>query len=79
MKNIQNVVDFADLCVFAEQEKIAFYNAAHDILGKEFYPFDGMRELYKQEVDQYTEDVKAVEILTRFMESKNVDFINITK
>ena len=78
MKNIQNVVDFADLCMFAETEKIAFYNAAHDILDKEFYPHDGMHELYKQEVDQYTEDVRAVEILTRFMESKNVDFINIT-
>lgn len=78
MKNIQNVVDFADLCVFAEQEKIAFYNAAHDILDKDFYPHDGMRELYKSEVDQYTEDARAVEILTRFMESKNVDFINIT-
>lgn len=78
MRNIQNVVDFADLCMFAEMEKIAFYNAAHDILDKEFYPRDGMFELYKSDVDQYTEDVKAVEILTRFMESKNVEFINIT-
>lgn len=78
MRNIQNVVDFADLCVFAEQEKIAFYNAAHDILDKEFYPRDGTFELYKEEVDQYTEDARAVEILTRFMESKNVEFINIT-
>jgi hypothetical protein len=79
MRNIQNVVDFADICVFAEFEGIAHYNAAHDILDREFYPHDGMRELYKEEVDQYTEDDRAVKILTRFMESKNVDFINITK
>lgn len=80
MKNIQNVVDFADLCVFAQQENIAHYNAAHDILDKDFYPsFDmGMIELYKSEVDQYTEDARAIEILTKFMESKNVEFINIT-
>ena len=80
MRNIKNVVDFADICMFAEQEKIAHYNAAHDILDKDFYPsFDmGMIELHKSEVDQYTEDLRAIEILTKFMESKNVEFINIT-
>ena len=78
MRNIQNVVDFADICMFAEQEKIAFYNAAHAILDKEFYPHDGMFELYKRDVDQYTDDPKAIDILTRFMESKNVPFITIT-
>ena len=81
MKNIQNVVDFADLCMFAEQEKIAHYNAAHSILDKKFYPSSDMGptiELYKSEVDQYTDDAQAIEILTKFMESKNVKFINIT-
>ena len=77
MRNIKNVVDFADICVFAEKEKIAFYNAAHDILGK-FYPHDGMFELHKSEVDQYTDDPQAIEILTRFMESEKVELINIT-
>ena len=81
MRNIENVVDFADICIFAQQEKIAHYNAAHEILDKDFYPSSDMGptiELYKSEVDQYTEDPKAIEILTKFMESKNVKFINIT-
>jgi hypothetical protein len=78
MRNIKNVVDFADLCVFAEQENIAGYNPAHDILN-EFYPHDGTFELHKIEVDQYTDDPQAIEILTRFIESKKVEFINITQ
>lgn len=79
MKNIQNVVDFADICMFAEQQKIAHYNAAHDILDKDFYPdMDPIYKLHKCEVEQYTEDPQAIEILTKFMESKNVEFINIT-
>lgn len=79
MRTVKNVVDFADICMFAEQQKLAFYNAAHDIL-LDFYPYDGMPfELYKEEVDQYTEDAKAIEILTKFMESENVEMINITK
>jgi hypothetical protein len=81
MRNIENVVDFADICMFAEQEKIAHYNAAHSILDKDFYPSSDMGptfELYKSEVSQYTDDAQAIEILTKFMESKNVTFINIT-
>ena len=81
MRNIENVVDFADICMFAEREKIAYYNAAHSILDKDFYPSSDMGptfELYKSEVAQYTDDAQAIEILTKFMESKNVEFINIT-
>lgn len=81
MRNIENVVDFADICMFAEQIGIAHYNAAHSILDKQFYPSSDMGptiELYKSEVDQYTNDPKAIDILTRFMESKNVNFINIS-
>ena len=78
MRNIQNVVDFADICMFAESQGIAFYNAAHSILDKKFYPYEGMFELYKSDVNQYTDDEKAIKILTEFMESKNVEFINIS-
>lgn len=81
MRNIENVVDFADICMFAEKIGVAHYNAAHDILDKDFYPASDMGptfELHKCEVEQYTEDSRAIEILTKFMESKNVKFINIT-
>ena len=81
MRNIENVVDFADLCIFAQEIGVAHYNAAHSILDKDFYPSSDMGpsiELYKSEVEQYTEDPQAIEILTKFMESKNVKFINIT-
>ena len=81
MRNIENVVDFADICMFAEQIGIAHYNAAHSILDKKFYPSSDMGptiELYKSEVAQYTNDQKAVDILTKFMESKQVEFINIS-
>lgn len=80
MRNIQNVVDFADICMFAEQAGIANYNQAHSILDKDFYPSSDMGptiELYKSEVCQYTDDAKAIDILTKFMQSKYVDFINI--
>jgi hypothetical protein len=78
MRNIQNVVDFSELCVFAEQIGVAHYNAAHDILDKNFYPDGyGTFEVYKSDVDQYTDDNKAIEIMVKFMESKGVEFINI--
>lgn len=81
MRNIENVVDFADLCIFAEEIGVAHYNAAHSILDKNFYPSSDMGptiELYKNEVHQYTDNAKAIDILTKFMESKGVEFINIT-
>jgi hypothetical protein len=81
MRNIENVVDFADICMFAEQIGIAHYNAAHSILDKDFYPSSDMGptiELYKSEVGQYTNNQQAVDILTKFMESKQVEFINIS-
>lgn len=78
MRNPKNVVDFADLCIFAEQIGVAHYNAAHSILDKNFYPDGyGTFEVYKSDVDQYTDNALAVEILTKFMESKGVEFINI--
>lgn len=78
MRNIQNVVDFSDLCVFAEQIGVAHYNGAHSILDKNFYPDGyGTFEVHITDVDQYTDDAKAIEIMTKFMESKGVEFINI--
>jgi hypothetical protein len=67
--------------MFAEQIGVAHYNAAHSILDKDFYPYSDMGptlELYKSEVSQYTDNTQAIEILTRFMDAKNVDFINIS-
>lgn len=79
MRNLENVVDFADICMFAESEKMAFYNAAVELLQREFYPDAGSPlQLYRCEVDQYTDDPKAIEILQGFMDHNQVEFINIT-
>ena len=80
MRNISNVVEFSDICVFAEQEKLAYYNAAIDVL-KDFYPSpeENMFELYLGEVDQYTDNALAIEIMTKFISSKGVKYINIAK
>lgn len=77
MRNIQNVVDFSDLCMYAEAQKIAFYNGAHDILRK-FWPDQGSTfEMHFGEAEQYTDDAKAIQILDGYMVSKGVKFINI--
>lgn len=80
LKTIENVVDFADLCVFAEQEKIAYYNQAHDILFKEAYPWpeSQVREVYLSEM-KYLNNEMAKEILTKFMEKNSIKFITVTK
>ncbi len=80
MKNIKNVVDFADLCIFAEEKKIAFYNKAHDILEKDAYPYpeSNFREIYLSEM-KYMEDSLAKEILQKFMEENKVKYITVSK
>jgi hypothetical protein len=79
MKNIENVVDFADICIFAESSGLAFYNAAIDILRKHAYPWpeSPLREVYKSEI-KYIEDPVAKEILTKYFESIGVDYITVT-
>jgi ABC-type sugar transport system substrate-binding protein len=77
MRSIENVVDFSDLCIYAESNKIAFYNAAHDIL-RQFWPDQGSTfVLYLGETEQYTDDAKAIQIIEGYIKSKGVDFINI--
>lgn len=80
MKNLKNVVDFADLCIFAEQENIAFYNKAHDILYKDAYPSpeSNFREVYFSET-KYIEDVLAKDILQKFMDKEKVKYITVVK
>lgn len=83
MRTMENVVDFADLCRFAEEEGIAFYNAAHDILYKSAYPApeSDSCEVYLSEIQDYPQlyDPKAAEILSKFMESEKVIFISVMK
>ncbi len=83
MRNVENVVDFADLCIFAEEKGIAFYNAAHDILFEDAYPppESNMREVYLSELKNYPDlfDAKAKDILVGFMEEKNVKFITVSR
>lgn len=80
MKNIYNAVEFSTLCMFAEEQKMAHYNAAHEILFSDAYPHpeDQVREIYYDEM-QYARNPKAAEILTRYMESKGVRYINVLK
>jgi hypothetical protein len=80
MYDVKNVVDFADLCMFAESEKIAFYNEAHDLLYKEAYPSpeSNFREVYLSEM-KYLEDGKVKEILEKFMKKEKVTYITVAK
>lgn len=80
MKNIKNVVDFADLCIFAEQHCGVFYNKAHDVLYKEAYPYpeSPSREIYLSEMS-YVRDEDAKRILTEFMKANNVKYITVFK
>ncbi len=80
MYSIDNVVDFADLCSFAEEENLAFYNQAHDILYKEAYPSpeSNFREIYLSEM-KYLPDGLAKEILEKFMNKEKVTYITIAK
>lgn len=80
MRSIDNVVDFADLCIFAEQEKLAFYNEAHDALVKDAYPWpeSPMREVYLSELE-YARNPLAREILTKYMTANKVDYITVSK
>lgn len=80
MKNIYNAVEFSTLCMFAEEQKMAHYNAAHEILFGDAYPYpeDQAREIYYDEM-RYARNSKAAEILTRYMESKGVRYINVLK
>lgn len=80
MKTINNVVDFSDLCIFAEKQNIAFYNAAHDALIKDAYPYpeDNSREIYLSEME-YARNELAGKILTEYMKSKDVKYITVMK
>lgn len=79
MRDLKNVVDFAELCLFAEKAGIAHYNMAHEILDKDFYPDTyGTFQVDKLDVDQYTDDTRAIDILTKFMEAKGVEYVHIT-
>lgn len=79
MKNIKNVVDFGEILGYAEEHLGIFWNAAHSILADDFYPRDGMWELHRGEVDQYTSDPQAVDIMTKFMDHQRVKYINLTR
>lgn len=80
---LENVVDFSELCSFAATECGVGYNQAHDILDKDAYPSpeSDTREVYLSELKNYAQLFKpgAVEILTKFMEMNNTNFITVLK
>lgn len=80
MRNVHNVVDFSELCIFAQDKGIAYYNEAHDVLLADAYPYpeDSLREVYLKEL-QYAKTPKAADILRAFMESKGVTYITVMK
>lgn len=80
---IENAVDFSELCSFAAAECGVGYNAAHDVLYKDAYPYpeSDTREVYLSELKNYAQLFKpgVVEILTKFMEMNNTNFITVLK
>lgn len=80
MRKIENVVDFADLCIYAEQQGIAFYNEAHRVLEKDAYPWpeSPTREVYLSEM-KYLAPGKSRDILTSYMEKHGAQFITVMK
>lgn len=80
LKKIENVVDYADLCIFAEQEKITFYNNAVDLLYKDAYPYpeSSTREVYLSEL-KYIQNEMVKEILSKFMTKNSVTYITVSK
>ncbi len=78
MKQINNVVDFGDLCSFAEEKGIAGYNEANDILYEYAYPYpeSSTREVELSQMKYVTND-KARDILTKFMEENNTKYITV--
>lgn len=79
----ENLVEFSELCIFAEAECGVDYNTAHDVLSKDAYPgpeFDQLG-LYLSEFKKYPEmfNPEAVRILCKFMETNGVKSITVTK
>lgn len=79
MRTVRNVTEFGEILIFAEHTMGIFYNAAHQILAREFWPDRDGIELYRSEVDQYTNNQTAVEILTKYMDHHKVKYINIVQ
>lgn len=80
MRSVENVVDFSELCSFAETSNLASYNEAHDLLFKEAYPYpeEAFRVIDLPEL-KYMQDGKAKDILKAYMEDENVVYITVSK
>lgn len=82
MRTIENVVDFSELCLFAEQAGLAGYNEANDLLYKDAHPTpEGHnREVSLYELANYADsyEARAREILMKYMEMYDVTYITVT-
>jgi hypothetical protein len=77
MKTVENVVEYAELCSYAEKIGLACYNSANDLLYKLAYPYpeSPQREVELSEMKYY--EGNASEILSRFMTDNNVNYITV--